>query len=143
MTAPLIARLLGLLFLVAGVAALLPWVAPAAPPDAPWVTLNIAYTMLFWVFPMNVAHDVLYLFFGAWGIFAGMNFKSAVLYLRSVVWIFLVLVIFGICPLLNTLFGVAPIYGWDVALHLVIVLLAAFGGYGRGSIAPAVAQEPS
>jgi hypothetical protein len=143
MTAPLIASLLGLLFLIMGVAAFVPWVAPAAPLDAPYLQLNVAYAILFWAFPMNLAHDVLHLVLGAWGLLAGAGFKSAVLYLRTLVWISLVLAILGICPLLNTLFGAAPIYGWDVALSVVVLLIAAFGGYGRGSIAPDVAQASS
>ncbi len=142
MKAPLIARVLGLLFLVAGVAGLLPWVAPGAPPDAPVVTLDIAYRMLFWVFPVNVAHDVLHLLFGIWGVVASLRFKSSLFYCRSVAWIYLLIVILGIIPITSTLFGVAPVYGWDIALHLVIVLVAAYGGYGRGSIED-VAQAPA
>jgi hypothetical protein len=37
---------------------------------------------------------------------------------------------------------VAPIYGYDIALHLLIVLVAAYGGYGRASIEE-VAQAPA
>ena len=143
MKAPLIARILGLLFLVSGVAGLLPWgLAPAVPFEAPVVTLDIAYRMLFWVFPVNVAHDVLHLLFGIWGVVASMRFKSAVLYCRSVAWSYLLVVILGIIPITNTLFGVAPIYGYDIALHLLIVLVAAYGGYGRASIEE-VAQAPA
>ena len=141
MKAPLIARVLGLLFLVAGVAGLLPWIAPDATLEAPVVTLDIAYRMLFWVFPVNVAHDVLHLLFGIWGVIASLRFKSSVLYCRSVTWIYLFVVILGIIPITSTLFGVAPVYGWDVGLHLLIVLIAAYGGYGRGSIED-VAQAP-
>jgi Domain of unknown function (DUF4383) len=142
MKAPLIARVLGLLFLIAGVAGLLPWIAPGAALDAPVVTLDIAYRMLLWVFPVNVAHDVLHLLFGIWGVVASLRFKSSILYCRSVAWIYLLVVILGIIPITNTLFGVAPVYGWDVALHLLIVLVAAYGGYGRGSIED-VAQAPA
>lgn len=142
MKAPLIARVLGLLFLVAGVAGLLPWVAPAAPFDAPVITLDIAYRMLFGFFPVNVAHDGLHLLFGIWGVVASLRFKPSLLYCRSVAWIYLFVVILGIIPITSTLFGVAPVYGWDTALHLLIVLVAAYGGYGRASIED-VAQAPA
>jgi hypothetical protein len=134
MNAPVIARIFGLLFLVAGVAGFLPWVAPNAPFDARVVTWDTYYRMLFGIFPVNVAHDALHLLFGVWGLAAAVNFKAAVFYCRAVTWIYLVLVIFGIIPILNTLFGVAPVYGWDVGLHFVTTLFAAYGGYGRGSL---------
>jgi hypothetical protein len=142
MSAPLIARILGFVFLVAGVAGFVPWIAPAAPFDAPVITIDAAYRLLFGIFALNVAHDILHLFFGIWGVLASMRFGSAVLYLRAVTWIYLLVVLLGIIPITNTLFGVAPIYGWDIALHLLIVLLAAYGGYGRGSIA-VEAQAPA
>ena len=136
MNAPLIARILGFALLLAGIAGFVPWIAPAAPFGAPVVTLDTAYRMLFWVFPVNVALDVLYLFLGFCGVVAGLRFGAAVVYLRTLVWIYLILVILGAIPLTSVFFGVAPIYGWDVALHAVVALFAAYGGYGRGSIAP-------
>jgi hypothetical protein len=142
MNAPLIARILGVLFIVGAVAGFVPWFAPAAPFDAPVVTLDASYRMLFAVFPVNAAHDLVHLIFGIWGLAASYRFSASVLYLRSITWIYLILVIFGVIPILNTLFGIAPIYGWDVALHTLVVLVAAYGGYGRGSIKPE-AQAPS
>ena len=74
---------------------------------------------------------------------ASLRFKSSLLYLRSVAWIYLLhRDPRRSIPITNTLFGVAPIYGWDIALHWLIVLVAAYGGYGRGSI-EAVAQAPA
>lgn len=142
MNAPLIARILGFVFLVAGVAGFLPWIASPAPLDAPVVTLDAAYRLLFGLFALNVAHDVLHLFFGIWGVVASLRFKSAVLYCRIVTWVYLIVVLLGIIPITNTLFGVAPIYGWDIALHLIVVLVAAYGGYGRASI-EVEAQAPA
>jgi hypothetical protein len=136
MNAPVIARILGLLFLVSGIAGFVPWVAPAAPFAAPVLVLDTGYALLFGLFPVNIAHDALHMLFGLWGLLGAMSFGGALIYLRSVVWIYLVLVIVGICPLLFTLFGAVPVYGWDVGLHLIVVLFAAYGGYGRGSLRP-------
>ncbi len=143
MNAPLIARVLGLLFIAVAAAGLLPWIAPVAPFDAQVVTLDMQYRMLFGIFPLNLAHDLVHLVFGVWGVVASLRFNAAVLYLRSVAWIYLVLVILGAIPIMNTLFGVVPIYGWDIALHCVIVLIAAYGGYGRGSIKPEAQAPPA
>jgi hypothetical protein len=142
MNAPVVARILGLLFLVAGVAGFVPWVAPAAPFGAPVISLDVAYRMLAGIFPVNAAHDAIHLFFGIWGLLAGIRFGSAVLYCRVVALIYAVLVVLGAIPITGTLIGVAPIYGWDIALHAIAALLAAYGGFGRGSLSPQVEEAP-
>ncbi len=138
MSAPLIARILGLLFLIAGIAGLLPWTAQAAPLDAPVITLDTFYRFIFGVFPSNAAHDALEILFGIWGLIAAIAFGSAVFYCRIVTWVYVVLAVFGALPLFATytLFGMAPIYGWDIGFHAVVALVAAYGGYGRGAIKP-------
>jgi hypothetical protein len=145
MNAPLIARILGALFLVAGVLALIPvpFLAGTPPFDAPVVTLDLANRMLFGIFPVNLAHDVLHIVLGVWGLLAGARFAWAVGYCRVTAVLYLLLVLFGAIPLTNTLLGVAPIYGYDLLLHLVAALLAAYGGFARGSIAPGTPQAAS
>src|SRR5215469_4726343 len=130
MNAPAVARILGSLFLIAGIAGLLPWTAPAAPPDAPVITLDAFYRFIAGVFPANLALDALHLIFGVWALVAAMGFGSAVAYCRFVTWIYLIFVVLGAVPLFAfyTLFGAAPIFGWAVGLHASIVLLAAYGG---------------
>jgi hypothetical protein len=136
MNAPTIARILGLLFLIAGVTGFIPWTAPPHPLDAPVITLDGFYGFIFGIFPANVALDAFHLIFGIWGFAAASRFGSAVTYLRVVTWIYALLFVLGALPVFAfyTLFGAAPIYGWDVLLHAVIALIAAYGGYGRGSI---------
>lgn len=136
MNAPTLARILGLLFLVAGIAGLLPWTAPVAPVDAPVLTLDAFYRFIGGIFPVNGAQDVLYLLLGVCGFFAAIRFGSAVAYCRVVAWIFLILAVFGAVPMFAfyTLFGAAPIFGWNVALYALIVLVSAFAGYGRASV---------
>lgn len=138
MNAPTIARILGLLFLVLGVVGCIPLaaIAPAAPFDAPTVTLDVANRMLFGIFPANAASDVLHIVLGVWGLLAGMRFGTGVVYCRVLALLSLVLVFFGAIPLTNTLLGVAPEYGWDIALNAIVALLCAYGGFARGSIAP-------
>ncbi|MBV8637316.1 MAG: DUF4383 domain-containing protein [Candidatus Eremiobacteraeota bacterium] len=136
MNAPTLARILGLLFLVAGIAGVLPWTASAAPMDAPVLSLDAFYRFIGGVLPVNAAQDALHLIFGVWGLIAAIGFGSAVVYCRVVTWLFLILVVLGALPVFAfyTLFGVAPIFGWDVAFDAFIVLVAAVGGYGRGSV---------
>ena len=137
MTAPRLAFLFGLLFLVAGGLALLPAAAPLAPFDAPVVvTLDPHYRLLFGLFPVNLALDALYALVGIFGLLAARSFASATGYFRSLFWLYLLIGILGAIPITNTLFGVAPIYGWDVLLHLGTAVIAWFAGYGRFSVEP-------
>ena len=145
MNAPAVARILGLLFLVLGILALLPfgWLSPLPPQDAPIVDIGAANRMLFGIFPVNAAHDAVNVALGLWGLLAASRYGWAVWYCRCVTVLYLALAFFGIIPLMNTLLGFAPIYGWDVGLHFLAALLAAYGGFGRGSIRPQPPQAAS
>lgn len=134
MNAPLIARILGALLLIVGIAGFLPYVTAPVPYDAQVVTLHHDYGMLAYLFPVNAVHDGLHIFFGLWGLVAARKFAKAVTYCRVVTWVYAVLIVLGSIPITDTLFGIAPIYGYDVALHAFILLLAAYAGYGRGSL---------
>lgn len=130
MKAPGIARVLGLAFLLAGVLGFTPYVTVPADLTAQWVTLNASYGFLAGIFPVNVVHDLIHVLFGIWGLIAAGTFAAAVRYCRSIAWIYLVLTVLGAIPITNTLFGIAPIYGYDAALHFVVAALAFYGGYG-------------
>jgi hypothetical protein len=132
MKAPAIARVLGIAFLIAGVLGFIPYVTVPAGLTAEWVTLAGDYGFLAAVFPVNVAHDALHLLFGIWGLGASGSFAASVRFCKAVAWIYLVLSVLGAIPITNTLFGIAPIYGWDVLLHFAIGLVALYGGYGAG-----------
>jgi hypothetical protein len=135
MKAPLVARILGVLFLIAGIAGFLPWpqVATPAPFDAPYITLDQFYRFIGGIFAVNAVHDGVHIAFGLLGLLAGINFKAARIYCKFVVWIYLVLIVLGLIPITSTLFGIAPLYGWDIALHAIVLLIAAYGGYGAAS----------
>lgn len=133
MNARVIARVLGIAFLLAGIAGLVPQLTQAMPFDAQVVTLDRNYALLLGIFPVNIVHDGLHIFFGVWALLAALRFKSSVAFNRIIVWVYGALIILGLIPITNTLFGVAPIYGNDVWLHLAILLLAFWGGYARGS----------
>jgi hypothetical protein len=140
MNAPAIARILGLVFLILGLAGFLPFaaIAPPAPLDAPTVTLDTANRLLFGMLPVNAADDVLHVLLGVIGLLAGAKFGASVWYCRFVSVLSLVLVFFGVIPLTNTLLGAAPMYGFDIAFNAIVMLLAAYGGFARGSIPPPV-----
>ena len=143
MKAPGIARILGIAFLLAGILGFVPYVTVPADSTAQWVTLNADYGFLAALFPVNAAHDLLHMLFGVWGLAASGTFAAAVRYCRWIAWIYSILVVLGAIPIANTLFGVAPIYGYDVVLHLAAALLAVYGGYGAGRYEPTPPAAPA
>jgi len=137
MTAPRLSLLFGILFLVVGGLAFVPALAPHASFDAPVVvTLDPHYRLLFGLFPVNLAHDAIHVLVGIFGVIAARSFASATGYFRKLFWFYLLVGILGVIPITNTLFGIAPVYGWDVLLHLGTAVVAWFAGYGRLSVEP-------
>jgi len=142
MKAPAMARIVGLLWLFAGALALVPLVTPPAPMTAEYLTLGANYGWLFGIFAVNAPADLLHIVLGGWGLIGSFGFKGSVLYLRAIAWICLILALLGAIPITNTLFGALPVYGYDIALHVVVGVFALYGGYGAGSIPPPVEAAP-
>ena len=142
MKAPLIARVLGIAFVVAAIAGALPFTLAPAGPTAEYIEIARGYGFLFGLFPVNGVHDALHGIFGIWGVAASFGFAASVRYCRWLSCIYVVLAIVGAIPITNTLFGIVPVYGHDIWLHAAIALVAAYGGFGAGSIAPAEPEMP-
>lgn len=134
MKAPGFARIIGILFLAAGALGFVPWATSPAPLSLEYINLAGHYGLLFGTFAVNDAHDLIHIVIGGWGILASFAFKSSVLYLRAVACLYLLLFVLGIIPITNTLFGAVPIYGWDAGLHLIVALVALYGGFGAGAV---------
>lgn len=136
MRSPQIAFILGALLVLAAALGFVPYLSPPAPPTAEYLELDRFYNFLLTIFPVNVTHDVLHGFIGLIGLIAARRFTSARTFCRFAMWLFFGLVVLGAIPITDTLFGAAPIYGWDLALHGGLALFAAWGGYLRGAIQP-------
>ena len=89
-------------------------------------TMGPEQPRLFGIFPINLLHNVVHLAFGAWGLAAARTFAGAKTYATAAGAIYLVLAVLGfVAP---TLFGLVPIGGNDIWLHVVLgVLLLGFG----------------
>ena len=81
------------------------------------------------LFPVNVLHDLVHLAFGIWGLVAYRSFSASKLYAKAVAIIYAVLVVMGFIPVLNTTFGLIPLYGNDIWLHVALALIAAYFGF--------------
>ena len=128
------ALIAGIAYLVVGVAGFVPALLSPPPPGAPPVRLDRMYGYLFGLFPVNVAHSLVHLLLGGWGVIAARRFDAARAYARSLAVIYGVLTIVGLVPGLNTVFGLIPIHGHDVWLHALTAAVAAYFGWGAREI---------
>lgn len=119
----------GCLNLILGLLPLLPLVLAAAPPDAPPIRVTAFYGYLAGLFATNVLHDAMHLAIGLAGVLAWRRFDRARAYARMVATAFLVLALMGLVPGLQTVFGLLPLHGHDVWLHLAAALAAAYFGW--------------
>ena len=91
-------------------------------------------SMLLGIFPVNVVHNVVHAAFGVWGLIAGRKRASAIVYTLGSGAAYLVLAIVGLST--PTLFGLVPIGGYDIMLHLVLAVVLAGAGFWTAWIAP-------
>lgn len=136
---------LGLFFVLAGIAGFLPFLShpeagatladnAIAPARHGGAILGTGDDMLFGLFPVNVAHNVIHLLFGLWGLTAARSWRGALFYARSVAIIYFLLAIAGLLPGVQTGFGLIPLYAKDVWLHGLIALGGLYFGWAaRGA----------
>lgn len=129
------ALIFGIVFLLAGVAGFIPQLLQPAQGGA--IAPGPHHMMLLGMFPVNTLHNCVHLLFGLWGLAASRGAASALLYARGVAIIYAVLVVCGLVPSLDTLFGLVPLYGNDIWLHAVLAVVAAYFGWVNRSPATA------
>ena len=126
MTTRTFALVLGVAFIVAGLAGFFP--TPADPPAGLTQTHGFGHAL--GLLPVNTLHNVVHLLFGVMGILASRgSLMSARGYAQFVAVAYGLLTVLGLLPATNTTFGLIPIYGNDVILHVVIAAAAAYFGF--------------
>ncbi len=131
MTTRTFALVLGVAFIVAGLAGFFP--TPADPPAGLTQTHGFGHAL--GVLPVNTLHNIVHIVFGLMGILASRGtVMSARGYAQFVAVAYGLLVVLGLLPQTNTTFGLIPLYGADVWLHAIIAAAAAYFGF--------VAREP-
>jgi hypothetical protein len=81
------------------------------------------------LFHVNVLHSVAHLLFGILGITAAGSFVLSLWYARLVAVAYVALAVMGLVPGLNMLFGLMPLHGNDVWLHVLIAAAAGYFGF--------------
>jgi hypothetical protein len=108
-----IAQIFGWAFIVVGLAGF-------ASTGASMEANHLLAPKLFGIFPVNVLHNVVHLVFGAWGLVASRSLGGSRAYFVGAGVIYLLLAALGtVAP---DGFGLVPIGGSDVGLHLFLAL---------------------
>ena len=136
MTTRTFALVLGVAFIVAGLAGFFP--TPADPPAGLTQTHGFGHAL--GVLPVNTLHNIVHILFGLMGILASRgSLMSARGYAQFVAVAYGLLTVLGLLPQTNTTFGLIPIYGNDVYLHGAIAVVAAYFGFiARDTVAARV-----
>jgi hypothetical protein len=123
------ALIYGIVFLLVGIAGFVP--AFVTPMDMPRnLAVEAGHGLLFGLFPVNIVHNLVHIAFGVWGLVAYRALASARLYARAVAVIYAILAVMGLIPGLDTMFGLVPLHGHDVWLHILLAAVAAYFGWG-------------
>lgn len=135
------ALLYGIVFLLVGLLGFVPGINQmdhSHHTDADLIVGGPGHGMLLGLFHVNLLHNLVHIAFGIWGLAVFRNTDASVVYARGVAVIYAVLAVAGLIPGLNTMFGLVPIHGNDVWLHLLLAGVAAYFGFlsPRGQATP-------
>lgn len=131
MTVRNFAMILGVLFVIGGIAGFVPGVNQIHQHDDPNLAVEGPGTgHLVGLFHVNVLHNLVHLAFGVIGI-AAARMGKARSYCRFVAAAYGLLAVLGMIPTMGIqyTFGLIPIEGHDVWLHAVIAVAAAVFGW--------------
>jgi hypothetical protein len=126
------ARVFGIVFLLVGIMGFIPPLLTNPeqhPHGRHGVTVTAFEGYLLGLFHVNVLHSLVHVLFGVMGLAMARRHDSARLYARIVAVSYLLLAVMGLVPRLDTVFGLIPIHGHDVWLHLLLGGVAAYFGF--------------
>lgn len=133
MTDRTLSLIYGIFWLGFAILSMMPGIVVPIPAGAPETRFDVMHGALFGLFPVNMLLTLVHFFIGAWGLAAFMGWSRTRVYVRSVAVILGALGVMGLLPGLNTLFGVMPLHGHDVWLHLASAAVAAYVGWREPS----------
>ena len=122
------ALVMGIVYVVVGLLGFVPGTHPTHA-GAPDLAVDAGYGYLLGLFPINVLHNIVHLAIGALGLAAYARYDAARNYARGLAIFYGLLAIMGLIPVLNTTFGIIPLYGHDIWLHALLAIVAAYFGW--------------
>jgi hypothetical protein len=131
----------GALLLLLGIAGFIPPLAPAEA-DPLRIAAGVGGAQLLGLFPVAPVLSGLHAALGAWGLWAGSRLGRSLWFARRAALVFAVLLVMGMIPGADTLFGMAPLYGNNLLLHgLLAILCFLFGWMYRRPTAGPESEE--
>jgi len=130
MTSRNFSQLTGMVFTLVGLLGFVPGLISSPPTDYPRLLVNEGYGLLLGLFPVNAIHNLVHLGIGITGWYSSRTMPAARLYARGLTMFYGGLAIIGLFPVLNTIFGLIPLFGHDIWLHAGTAAAAAYFGFG-------------
>lgn len=124
------ALLTGVFFLLVGFLGFIPaFVQEPAVSGKSIDLFDAQYGYLMGAFPINVFHNVVHITVGLLGVLASISLGASRVYGRGLAAFYGLLTLMGLLPYTNTTFGLIPIFGNDVLLHLSTAAIAFYFGF--------------
>lgn len=121
------ALIIGVVYTLFGVLGFIPNFV-AASTNAPKILINAGYGYLLGLFPVNILLNFVHLVICTIKLSANTSFVNDRASERSLVLLCGLLAVMGLFPVLNTTFGLMPIFGHDIWLHALTAVIAFYFG---------------
>lgn len=109
-----VAQIFGVGFIIIGIAGF-------------FFSASMEEALLLGLFPVNIAHNIVHLLFGLWGLAAARSFAGAKSFAQIAGMIYIALAVLGfVAP---DGFGLVPLAGNDIWLHAVIGIVLVYFGF--------------
>jgi len=128
MSVRLFALISGIVYLVVGILGFIPAFVTFGTTNSS-LAVDAGFGYLFGIFPINVLHNIVHLAVGVWGILGYRSYSGAKTYSKGLAIFYGLLAVMGFFPILQTTFGLIPIFGNDIWLHALTAVIAAYFGF--------------
>lgn len=131
MTSRNFARVIGIVFFAVGVLGFVAGLKSPPPLWAPHMVADGEYGLMLGLFPVNWIHNLVHLIIGIAAWRASNTMSDARKFARGLAILYGGLAVMGLIPVLNSTFGLIPLFGHDVWLHAATAAIAAYFGFGQ------------
>ncbi len=123
---------IGLVYLLIGIMGFIPALVSRPEALSPYVEnlgVTSGYGYLLGLFPVNTPHNIIHLVTGGLGILTSIALDSSRLFSGQLGIYYTTLTVLGMIPVVNTFFGLVPLYGADVILHGLTGIMGIYFGF--------------